>query len=640
MNCYTVSSPAANEDWLLSPQLAGSNSSGTPDTQGTIIDHLSAIITDVYWYLPQLPFALEQDAGFFRNQGNWTEGTQCVVGSKIQYWDNPSQSWFSSSTNCPLTAAGKHHVRTSYHIAADSNSTITYDWYELDGVRYTLGYSSLGCTTLTGCSAAPFPSNYYGLYLNEQYDGTSSTATYTFETAAATLYYQNSNPAPGATYYLSPSGSDSNSGTSTSAAWLTPNHTVNCGDNIIAAAGTYAAGSFNTGSWGTVNCPSGSNVAWVRCATFDACKISSTSGQGMWIDESYWGVAGFEVTTTTAAQPYAACFTVAPRYSAAVNIHHIIVADNVANGCQGSGVNLYNNGTAASADYIAFIGNIAYNAAQGNNACYSGIGVYQPIASDTAAGTHIYIAGNFSYGNFDPATCASTTPSTDGEGIIVDTPDYSQGGGTPYIQQIVVDNNLSVGNGSYGIQVYNNQVGSKHAPIYLRHNTSWGNEQDAHQTNKIGGGEITIVNAETTQSLYNLTQTSAANGFGGSQAIYAFAVSGVDGTSSATSNWLDGTGGNNTFSYNASGFSFASSNTIGTSPSFANPTVPAAPSCSGKASTVACMSAVISNFKPTASGASAYGYQQPSTSSVVDSLYPHWLCNVALPPGLVTPGCS
>ena len=50
------------------------------------------------------------------------------------------------------------------------------------------------------------------------------------------------------TYYMSPTGSDSNNGTSPSTPWATPNHAVVCGDVIIAAAGNYSA----LQAWGTV----------------------------------------------------------------------------------------------------------------------------------------------------------------------------------------------------------------------------------------------------------------------------------------------------------------------------------------------------------------------------------------------------
>src|ERR1039458_10071105 len=81
------------------------------------------------------------------------------------------------------------------------------------------------------------------------------------------------------TYYLanastSPAGSDSNNGTSASTPWLTPNHAVNCGDVIVAAASTaYSAANFY-GTFGTVTCATGNNVAWLKCTTFDACKLS------------------------------------------------------------------------------------------------------------------------------------------------------------------------------------------------------------------------------------------------------------------------------------------------------------------------------------------------------------------------------
>ena len=41
------------------------------------------------------------------------------------------------------------------------------------------------------------------------------------------------------TYFMSPTGSDSNNGLTAATAWATPNHAVNCGDVIIAAAGSY-----------------------------------------------------------------------------------------------------------------------------------------------------------------------------------------------------------------------------------------------------------------------------------------------------------------------------------------------------------------------------------------------------------------
>jgi hypothetical protein len=438
----------------------------------------------------------------------------------------------------------------------------------------------------------------------------------------------------GTTYYLSPSGNDSNSGLSASLPWLSPNHPLNCGDTILAASGSYSAANFQSGKWGTVTCSAGNNVAWLQCATFDTCQISATT-EGVYVDESYWGVEGWEVTTNTT--PDGACFTAAPRFSAPVNIHHIIFANNVANGCMGSGFNQYDHSTTASVDYVVIVGNIAYNAAQGSDACYSGIGIYQPIASDTNAGTHMFIAGNFSYGNYDPATCAGTA-STDGEGIIVDTLDFSQGGGTPYTQQVYVENNMVLGNGSFGLLVFNNQAGSTHAPVYFSHNTAYGDIRDTNQ-DKEGAGEIVIIDALNANASENLAQTTSATAPGGGHAIYGFSMSGAGASDTVSTDWLTGVSGNNTFLYSSGSFAYGT-NTTGTSPSFANPSIPGAPSCSGTANTVACMATVIANFTPTVTAAKSYGYQQPSTTGVYDPLFPQWLCNVNLPSGLVTMGCQ
>ena len=431
-----------------------------------------------------------------------------------------------------------------------------------------------------------------------------------------------------AQYYLSPSGSDSNPGT-LAAPWLSPNHALNCGDTITAAAGTYSAANFQNGNWGTVSCSAGNNVAWLKCATFDACKISSTSTSGIHVDKSYWGVQGWEVTTSS--NNNASCFQAEP--SSAATIHHIIFANNVANGCMNGGFTAYDLSTSASVDYIVYVGNIAYNTAQTSAVCASGFNIYQPIASDTVAGTHMYVAGNFSYHNFDG--CSSPT---DGEGFIFDTWDFDQGGGPPYKQPGVIQNNIAVGNGGRGIQAEFDNAGSPaNAPISVRFNTTYGNEQDANQST-LGFGECIIQSASLTSFTNNLCATSAANDPAG-HPVYALSVISADSTDAMDNNWGSGQGGNNTFSFGSAGFAFGGGNVLGTSPGFANPIIPGPPSCSGTGNVPTCMATMIANFTPTVTAAKAYGYQTPSLTPVTDSLFPAWLCNVGLPPGLVSTPC-
>jgi hypothetical protein len=440
----------------------------------------------------------------------------------------------------------------------------------------------------------------------------------------------------GTSYYLATAadgGSDSNNGLSSDAPWLTPNHAVNCGDTITAAASTsYSASNFATGKWGTVTCSAGNSVAWLKCATFDACKIIASGDSGaIWVDKSYWGVQGWEVTITGGA--YSFCFAAYPNYSSPVQISHIIFANDIANGCQGNGFSSANIGT-ASVDYFAVLGNIAYDASQGNGECFSGISVYQPVASDSLPGTHIYIAGNFSWGNFDPNPCSGGIP-TDGEGIILDTLNGSQGGvAGPYTQQVVVDNNIIFLNGGRGIAVGG---GGSTANVYLRHNTGYGNNGDTKQ-NGTWCGDILLMRASNVQAFYNVAATDATNGCGANP-IYAFFVGSGDDTDQVYNNWGYSAAGTNDGLASSPGFSYGPNNTFFTNPSFSNPVNPGAPNCSSASSVPNCMATVIANFTPTASAAIGYGYQIPSSTQTYDPLFPQWLCNVNLPSGLTTMGC-
>jgi hypothetical protein len=350
----------------------------------------------------------------------------------------------------------------------------------------------------------------------------------------------------------------------------------------------------------------------------------------MRVTANYWGVQGWEVTATGSN---GSCFLAAPQSSS--TIHHIIFANNIANGCTSNGFNSLNVGS-ASVDYIVIVGNIAYNAASGTGECFSGISIYQPQNSDTATGTHIYVAGNFSYANTDGNPCAGVTP-TDGEGLIFDTFDGSQGGLSQYTQQAVAYNNIFVGNGGRGLYVVNNKAGSVHAPIYFEYNTIWGNNADTNQ-NATWCGEITIASGFNTTEKNNLAMTKTTTGCG-SNPLYAYFVGGGNGTNTIDSNWGYAANGNNDGTNSSSGFSYGSHNTFGTNPNLANPVEPGAPNCGGATSVPNCMATVIADFTPTTAAAKAYGYQPPSVSQSSDPLFPQWVCNVNLPTGLITMGC-
>ena len=424
-----------------------------------------------------------------------------------------------------------------------------------------------------------------------------------------------------ATYYLAPAadgGNDSNSGSSPNAPWLSPNHSLKCGDTIIAApSSSYNAADLTTDRWGNVSCAD-HGVAWLTCRVFDACKLISTNG--IHPDASHWGISGWEVQINGGSG--AGCFAASPRGS---TIEDIIFANDVANGCGGSGVTTYNNGN-QGVDYIVVIGNIVWNATQGNISCYSGINILQPVQSDTVAGTHIYVAGNFAFDNRNPSPCGGTQP-TDGEGIIIDTLNGS-GDGENYAQQVVVENNLAFLNGGRGISC----CGDTSASIIIRRNTLFGN------TRNVNGacGEILMGTTVNTIVTENLAETGPAGC--SSNPNYVFYVQNADATSTVFGNFGYSAEGNNIGISNSPHFSDGP-NTFGTNPNFAATADPGAPNCAGFPNVPVCMAGLIANFTPQSPVATGYGYR-PAGPDTPDALFPQWLCNVDLPSGLVTMGCT
>lgn len=424
----------------------------------------------------------------------------------------------------------------------------------------------------------------------------------------------------GATYYMTPTGNDANSGTIT-LPWASPNHAINCGDVISAAAGTYSSANFGArGNWGTVsNCPSTNGIyfASVKCAGpyVTSCIINDTTGAAVVIDQSNWAFIGWTVSSSYTS--LGGCLIATP--STTATIHHIAFINVVANGCFGGGIGTtsYYANSAYSVDQFAVVGAIAYNAAQGASECYSGVGDFQPTNFDTSPGTHVFIAGVFSYGNIDPATCNSSANS-DGEGIIFDT--WS---GNSYTGQGVIEQSMFLGNGNPGILVFNNTT----APIYIRSSTSWGNFRSTTQVG--GAGELTY-NGSTavTSAIGNLLQGTVVARTG----VYGCLVNAGGANDVVSGNYCVGPSGQNTSIVSSPGFSFGAN--ITTSPGFASPAIPSVPSCSGVATTTLCMASVIANFANT----TGLGYQPPGPCTP-DPLFPTWLAGM-VPDGIITKPCG
>jgi hypothetical protein len=556
-----------------------------------------------------------------------------AIPAKLVFQQQPTNAVAGASIAPAVTVAVED---AGGNVVTSAKNAVTITLAGGTGLAGTLTVSAVkGVATFSNLSVTPASS---GDTMTAASSGLASAISSTFNITAA--------PVPtvtGKTYYLSSNGNDSNNGLTAATAWLTPNHTgLNCGDTILAAAGSYNAANFDMNHWGTVSCPSNNSVVWLKCASFAACTITDSSGHsGLRVDQSYWGVQGWNIGPLSGTGYEGQGSGIAFVASSCASIHHLIAADNIVHDAQTGGIVAYNSswlGCAApvSADYIAIIGNIVENAAQASSECYSGISIFQPVQTDSLPGTHIYIAGNFSFGNVDPNPCGGTSP-TDGEGIILDTFDGSQAGfPTPYAGQTVVANNILVRNGGRGAEVFNNAAGSAHAAVFVTSNTMWGNNSDPNQKGPCG--ELLLYTAKNTTANNNALVATGSGGCG-PQTAYAIDGANLDSSDQINQNAGDSPSGQNALVQNSPGFVLGNSMSA-VNPGFAAPQAPPTPNCMGSANSVACMSSVIANFAITNATVSTLGYRTPGSGSIPDTLYPAWLCTTQMPAGIDTASCS
>jgi hypothetical protein len=477
------------------------------------------------------------------------------------------------------------------------------------------------------------------------------------------------------TYYISPTGKDSNGGTSPADAWATPKHAVDCGDAIIALAGSYTNAQFGTNNWGTVsNCPSttggidgqgGVYFAAVVCAGPDmtSCAVSNQTAEPVRVDASNWAVEGFSATQAAAAQ--GACYSATSETTA--TLHHIAFINDIASRCALGGFDSYAWTSPGGVDQTAVVGTIAYAttpSTNGQGLCGSGISLIPTNGPDTSAGAHVFVAGAFSYDNINAPSGAGC--NTDGEGIIFDSwaiPQYKYTG--------IIEQSVLWGNGSAALLAFpqGNHTTDDQATVVWKHNTAYGNYQDPKNP---GGGELFLNQVYPTTGSYTITDnlfeaTESAPGGSGAGKVYGADIACDNGCASPSvsiaGNYIwDGhapsstaAGGENTTAYYGGASEGASwiwgSNTYG-DPGFANPgALPAtAPNCAGYANTTACMvgAGVVADLTP--SGAAVgVGYEPPG-SCAADPSYPTWLKGVVYltvsgsslfeNPGLVTKPCG
>ena len=329
--------------------------------------------------------------------------------------------------------------------------------------------------------------------------------------------------------------------------------------------------------------------------------------------------------------------------------HHIAFINDIAT-FNASGFTTHsvgaNSGAGFGLDYFAVVGDIAQNSGGRNDGLYdAAIDIIGVKNWDTTAGTHIFLAGNYSYNDQQ-----TTGGATDGECYMFDTWDV-----LAYSQTAVMKNNISALCERFGLNMFYQGL-SASAPTIKVYNNTFYEGSAGNYTNGTGGnyGDINIQSSVATLPWHiaidqniaqepNATQHTAGNVYALVTAAYPSVViggSGIQNIFKGSQTKCPGgqscDPGDNVVAFNGGNFG---TNTYA-NPAFNNvadliANRMGAPSCNGFTSTTACLGynastgaltnpSLIYDLVPTSSY-SAKGYQLPSTKCSADPDYPTWL---------------
>jgi hypothetical protein len=280
-------------------------------------------------------------------------------------------------------------------------------------------------------------------------------------------------------YFVSPTGDDSNDGTTPQAAKKTIGGATSLpltgGDCVTVADGTYDETVVVSTSGSAASC---TGYVVFRAASPGGAKVVSTDQYtGFTVAASYVIVDGFDLSDTSTGSAFGAG-TNTLMAGKVIVYHHIEAIRNIAHDSGGAGI------SAIHADYVRFEQNTVYNNSSRSDYGDSGIDLWEAQASDTLPGFHIVIRNNYSYMNVESDIPANL--QTDGEGIIVDSFDYADAtyGTVPYAQDTLIENNVIWGNGGRGIEAAGAQPTSH---VTIRNNTVMDNNR---QKQMYPGAEI------------------------------------------------------------------------------------------------------------------------------------------------------
>lgn len=302
-----------------------------------------------------------------------------------------------------------------------------------------------------------------------------------------------------ATYYVSPTGNNGNSGLTTAAPLATPQAALNKavpGDTVLLRGGTY---TFSNGSPPLVfsTAHRGSDISWLTIKNYpsETPVLQVTRAGAIWNaielhNAAYVEVSGLTLIgwndeiTLAEAQTDAQNASASPVFNgnafatdgrdgsvvrdATNRPHHIRIIGNTISKFPGAGISFI------QADYVRAQGNIIQDCSWYTRYATSGISVYQPWNYDTyVADYRISLIGNRCFGNKTLVNWEAIGAPSDGNGIIIDDGRNTQNGSTRgvYTGRTLVANNLVVNNGGSGIHSYLSDN------IDIVHNTAYYNGQ-------------------------------------------------------------------------------------------------------------------------------------------------------------------
>ena len=296
------------------------------------------------------------------------------------------------------------------------------------------------------------------------------------------------------TYYIAPTGNDTNPGTEAQP-WLTlqkATTTLMPGDTVLVKNGTYEK-AVSSGA-AIVMSRSGTPDAWITYKAYPGQrpKIVSRSWNAVrFSNVAYIEFNGFEVQGIPDPMSSYAGDGIGIHDTA----HHIRIVNNDVYGFGGGGINT------VGGDYIDIEGNRVHGTSKLSPYATSAISLFKLYNFDNAEGYHNVIRGNIVYDNENTVPQQRTTGPviTDGNCIIIDHSRHTLNGVAvnPYTGYTLIENNMCFNNGGRGVHVYESDN------VFAINNTLYMDQRSSD----INDGELGAYNSGNVQFFNNIVYT-------------------------------------------------------------------------------------------------------------------------------------